>query len=233
MVVVGEPARAVVVAVGRLRAVRRDQVVAAAAVRSENRDRRFSEALARERHPVRHASSVTGLGAGEQLGDRRQPRLGRARGSPDALELNGRLPSPAVVVEALVDRQLDAVRAERIGVPQREGPGDDGVANPELPGDTHEDDRGDLVVVDAVPHEVVVRERLDGDDLHGRVDRRDPIPLDAPDDCDPPAVDLREAERVADRDRDLVPELRRADGVADQQQVRHRRKPTHADATRS
>ena len=71
------------------------------------------------------------------------------------------------------------------------------------------------------------RERLCRDDLDRRVDDRDPVALDAPHDRDAPPADLRVDERVADVDRDLVPELGVAVGVADDQDVRHGVEPTH------
>ena len=231
MVVVGEPAGAVIVSVGRLRAVGGDQVVAAASVRGEHVDGGRPEALGRERLTVGDPALVARLGAGEERCDRGHPSLRRPRRDPDPLELAGRLDAAAVVEVPLVDRQLDAVCPERIRVPEGKGRRHHRVAKPERARDPHRDRRRDVVVVDAVTYEVVVRERLDRDDLDGRVDRGDAVSLDAPDDRDAPPVELDVAKGIADRHRDLVPQLGRADGVADQEDVRHRRKPNRRRRT--
>ena len=121
----------------------------------------------------------------------------------------GGLPAPAVVEEALVGDELDAVAAERVGVPERERAGDAArVRIPSERDDLHGDRRSDVVEVDARAEEVVRREGLGRDDLDRRVDDGDPVALDAPDDRDPAPADLRVDERVADVDRDLVPQLR-------------------------
>ena len=103
---------------------------------------------------------------------------------------------------------------------------DDGLAQAERAGDADRLDRRHLVEVDAVADEVVERERLDRDDLDPGVDRGDPVAFDAPDDGDPTAAELGVTERVADADRHRMPELRRAQRVAHDQDVGHGREPS-------
>ena len=192
-------------------------------MRHERLDRDGAQALRCDGLAVGDAAAVCGLRQHEQRRDRREPRLGGARGDADAVELQLGLASPAVVEEPLVDGQLDAVSAQGVRMAQRERRRHDGVAQPHRPRDPYGQGRLDLVHVDAVPDEVVGRERLHRDDLDRRVDGGDAIALDAPDDGDAAAVELEVAEGVADRDRDFVAQLRRPDGIADEEDVRHRR----------
>ena len=128
-VVVPRPARALVVAVGGLWAVRRDRGRRRGSrARRTPRSRRRGERSHVSGSPSSIAAVRRRARSGEQLGDRRQPRLGRPRRGADALELIGRLAPPAVVEEPLVDRQLDAVGAERVGVLERERARHDGVS---------------------------------------------------------------------------------------------------------
>ena len=60
-------------AVRGLWAARHDEVVAAAAVLGEHRDRGLAEKLAGERLAVQHPPVVAGLGAREQLSDAAMP----------------------------------------------------------------------------------------------------------------------------------------------------------------
>ncbi len=154
VVVVGEPARALVVAVGGLRAVRGDQVVAAAAVRGERRDRRLSEALARERLAVRRRVPRHPARSG-RAARRSPPSPPRPRARPR------RMPSSSSGVfrrrRSSKSRwstvELDAVRTERVGVPQRERRRARRASRTPSARAMRTMIVGrDLVVVDAVPH---------------------------------------------------------------------------------
>ncbi len=61
----------------------------------------------------------------------------------------------------------------------------------------------------------------DGHELDRGVDDRDAISFHAPDDGDATVAHLGEEKRVADVDRHLVTQLRRAEGVTDQKHVGH------------
>ena len=87
VVVVRHAAAALVVAVRRLRPVRDDQVVPAAARRGERLHRGSSEELAGQGLAVHEPAAVGGLRSLEKRGDRGHPGLRRARGAPDAVEL--------------------------------------------------------------------------------------------------------------------------------------------------
>ncbi len=220
-VVVGDPSRSHGVAVRRLRAGGRDQVVATAAGGRKGGDRCRAKHLARQRRAVDDPSAVPGLRAGEQRRDRGGPRLGGTRRAVDALELERALPASAVVEHPLVDHELDARLAQSVGEPDGELAGH--LRAPEAEGLHLPDDVGrcEVVEVDALADEVVDGEGLRVDDVDGRIDGGDAVALDAPHDRDPALADLRVQERVADTERKLVPQLGRTFGVAHDQDVRH------------
>ena len=226
VVVVRDAAGARVVPVRRLRAVRDDQVVAAAAVLGEDVHGGRPQELAGERLAVHDPTPVGRLRPREEIGDRRHARLAGTGRAPDPVELGLGLPAPAVVEEALVRDELDSGAAERVRRPERERLGDAGAPDPEGLDDLHGDRRFDVVEVDARADQLVRRERLDRDDLDRRVDDGDPVALDAPYDGDAAPADLRIDEGVPDVDRDLVTELRTPHRVTEDQDVGHEVEPT-------
>ena len=151
------------------------------------------------------------------------PGLGGARRAPDRPRARRRsCRRRRSSKQPLVDDELDARGAERVGVPERERRR----ARRASAGRATATWRttlvgGDLVEVDAVADQVVDRERLRVDDLDRRVDDGDAVALDAPDDRDAAPADLGVQERVDDVDRDLVAQLGAAVRVADDQDVRH------------
>ena len=209
------------VAIGGLCAVCDDRVVAARAVLRERGLGRVAQQLGRERLAGDDPAALTGLRPGEERGDRSHRCLRGDRRSADALELGRRLPAAAHVEESLVGDDLDAGGAEVVRQPERERVGHPRARDAERLDCTDDLGRRDLVVVDPGGDEVVDRDRLHGDDLDPRVDDRDPVALDAPDDCDAAIADLGVDERVADPEWQLVSELEAPFGVAHDQDVGH------------
>jgi hypothetical protein len=210
-----------VVAVRRLSAVRHDRVVAPAAACGERFLGGGAQQLGGEPLAVHHPPCVTRLRPREERRDRGLAGDRRLRGAPDAVELVRRLSPPALVEEPLIGDELDAVGAQRVGDPDREGERHARPRDPERSDGAHRLRGLDLVVVDPRRDEVVDGDRLGRDDLDRRVDRCNPVAFDAPDDRDPPLADLGVEKRVADAERQLVPQLHAPLSVPDDQEVGH------------
>src|SRR5882762_4087295 len=115
-----------VVADRSLRARSDDEVVRSGAVGGERAGHRRLHALDREHFPVDlERTPAVRLRAPQEVTRRVHPRLGRALRAPDALELRIGLDAAAVIEEVRVHGQLDAVRAEAVGEPERERLRDD------------------------------------------------------------------------------------------------------------
>ena len=117
-------------AVGGLRSVRRDEVVAAAPCA-----RKTSIATARRRSDVSGSPSATrppspGSERASSAAIAAIPASAAREARRDPLALPRRLAPAPVVEEPLVDGQLDAVGAERVRVAEREARGHDGLAEP-------------------------------------------------------------------------------------------------------
>ena len=220
-VVVCDTARAAVVPTRRLRAVRDDEVVAAAAKRVELSRCRNLEALARERLSVGDSPRVGGLRAAQQLPHGRHARFGSALRLPDPVELGRALHPPAVVEETLVDVERDPCAAQPVGVRQREGRRHDRVRQADVLGEAEADLGEDRVQVDALRDELFGLVGLEGLHLDGRCHALDVVEVERDDAHESSAIDFRIRERVADGHGNLVAQLERALAVTDQQHVRH------------
>src|SRR5206468_9191440 len=140
--------------------------------------------------------------------------LARALGLPDASELGLVLRAAAIVEQVAVDDHIDAVRAQVVRMTDGEGRRHGHLLDPQLATGSQRDLELDLPTLLALRKELVRAEALQRDDLElGRVlaHARD---LERMEDHRPATVFLRVEELVRDRDRNLVAELGRADGVA-------------------
>ena len=120
-VVRGDRARAAVVPGRRLRAVRDDELLGGGAVLAEHPLDLELDPLAGERLAVEDEHAVAAVGAAQHVDADLLAGLDRAAGAADPLELDARLDAPALVEEGLVCLELDAVRAQEVGVTEREG----------------------------------------------------------------------------------------------------------------
>ena len=149
------------------------------------------------------------------------PGLDGAAGSADPLQLDARLHPPALVEERLVRLELDAVRAEEVGVAEwergrRRRPLDAEPAAAVEPQLALEGVRVEAATDELVRACVLEREHLQigAEVTHATGFER------ADHDAAPPAH-LGVEEGIGDRKRHLVPKLRRAHRVADYQHVGH------------
>ena len=197
-----------------LRAVGDDHLVGHGAVREELRLDPLLQQLAGERLAVHRETAVRALGAAQQLARDRDARLRRLLGAANAGELVRALRPSPVVEELLVDGQLDAVRPQRVRDPEREAPGDDRLRDTEPAHDAHRDLVRVRVQVEPAPPQLVGAELLERVDLEPGAEGLDAHRLHRADRDQPLPVDLRVDERIGDPERYLVPELRRANGVA-------------------
>src|SRR6185503_3837951 len=171
-------------------------------------------------------AAFPGLRAGEQGCYRGGPGLGGTRRAVDSLELEGALPSSAVVEQPLVDDELDTRLAQGIGEPDGElarharAPEAQGLGLPDDVG------RCEVVEVDAVADEVVDGEGLRVENVDRRIDGCDAVAFDAPRYRDAPAAHLGVEQHVDDVDGDLVAQLGAALRVTEDQDVGHAVEPT-------
>ena len=117
---------------------------------------------------------------------------------------------------------LDPVRSQRICDVEREGPGDDRLGDTQLAAGPGDDLVADLVLVAPASHQLVEAVVLAGMHLETR-QRAEPRELQRVRDHVPRAVPLEVEEGIRDGERDLVPELGRANGIGVDQDVRHGR----------
>ena len=115
-----------------------------------------------------------------------------------------------------------AVGPQPIADPEWEPLGHDRPLDAEGRHHLREQRRKELVGIQPRGEELLDGKRLSRDQIDRVISECDAIALDAPDDRDPPAVDLRVDEWVADVDGNLVPKLRQTERVADQEDIWHR-----------
>ncbi len=221
VIVVLDAAGAGVVTVRGLRPTGDDQVVGEAAVQSEGRMSGPLQGGDGERLAGDGAPFVSGLRRGEERCDRGSGGVGGSRRSADPRDLGGRLAPASIGEEARVDDELDADGAKPVGETDGEALGHERPPEPEALDHLDGEPGADLVGIDALADERVGREGLARDQLDPGVDGRDPVALDAPDDRHAPPTRLGVDERIDDRDRHVVTQVRRALRVADDQHVRH------------
>ena len=206
------------VADGRLRPVRDDEVVAARAVVDEHAADRRLDALARQRLAVELQALAVRSRLAEQLARRAHRGLGRGLCATDAGELGSGLDAAAAVEALAVGRQLHARRAQPVGEDHREAPRDDRLLDPEA---AHRAN-GDLVV--DLPPRHPAPPQLVEPELFQRMQLEVPQPVQQRglhradhDVAGPVRLDVQE--RVADGPRHLVAQLRRADRVGEDDDV--------------
>ena len=221
-VVVVDPAAALVVAVGRLGPVRDDHVVAAAAELRERLPRRrrggARRSAARRRRGGRRRRAPSARAARRsrpcpprpppaRRGSRRAPKsdLRRRRSSKNRWSTTSSI----------------AVRPQPVADPEREARGDDRPLDPERAPPSARTAPGRPRRRRARRPEAGRAGRSRPARARSSARGARPIALDAPDDRDAPAADLCVEERVADVDRNLVPELRETERVADQEDIWH------------
>ena len=182
-------------------------------------DQLARELLAVDGHPAAVRARTT-----EQVDTGGHPRLGGALGAADPGELGPGLRPAAVVEEGLVDAQLDSVRAQVVGLTERELVRHDRLRHAELAADPDEDLEQGLLGGLALGVQLVEPEVLQWMRDETRRGRLDPADLHRMGRDVPRSADLEVVERVRDRQRHLVPELGRANRVGDDDDVRHRRR---------
>jgi hypothetical protein len=195
-----------------LRPRRDDEVVAARVVLRE-------DDVHRRLHLLDRQPAVSDPRA-QQLARDVHRRLGRALRTPHPGQLGLRLHAASLVEEVLVDRQLDPVRAQMVGEPERKRLRDDGVGDPdrlcaaqrELGADRrHPEARLAELVDPEVVHQVqLVEVQL------GEADRLHRVGHDV---LRPVLLGVQN--RVGHAERHLVAQLRRAEGVGVDQGVGH------------
>jgi hypothetical protein len=142
-------------------------------------------------------------------------------GPADALELGVVLDAAALIEELAVGRQLEAVRAQVLREHERERVRDRRVRDADLLHAAKRQFERDLPVLEAGVEQFVQPEPERRDQLGVDACLLEPRPFEVGDDDVLPPVDLRVQERVAERERHLVPELRMANRVAVDQDVGH------------
>ena len=115
-----------------LRAVRDDELLGRGAVLAERALDLQLDPLAGERLAVEGERAVRARGAAQQLDADRDPCLDGPAGAADPGELVLVLDAAALVEEALVGGELDPVRAQEVGVAEREAGRRDCALEPEL-----------------------------------------------------------------------------------------------------
>ena len=181
--------------------------------------------LAGERLAVEREDSVRPLGALQQLEADGHARLDRAAGAADAGELVLGLHASAFVEEALIGRELDPLRAQVVGLTEREGIRSHRGLETELPHGVQVQLALDLVRVEPALQQLVDADVLVREHVEPRAELRDAARLERADDDGTLAAGLRVEERIGHGERHLVAQLGRADGVGDDQHIGHRADP--------
>ena len=220
-VVGGDRAGAAVVADRGLCAVRDGELLRCGAVLAERALDLELDPLAGERLPVEGERAVRSRGGPQQLDTDRDTRLDRAASAADTGELVLGLDTTALVEEARVGGQRP-VRAEVVRVAEREAARRDRALEPERAGRREVDLLGERIGVEAALEQLVDADVLEREHLEVGAEVPDPAGLERADDDAALAAHLRIEEGIGDRERHLVPQLGRADGVRDDQDVRHR-----------
>ena len=172
--------------------------------------------------PSRTSAPLRAVGAAQHVDADLLARLDRAAGSADPLQLDARLHPPALVEERLVRLELDAVRAQEVGVTEWERGRGRRPLEPEPAAGVEPQLALEVVRVEAALDELVRAGILEGEHLQVGAEVAHATCLERADHDGAPPADLRVQERVGDRQRHLVPKLRRAHRVADDQHVGHR-----------
>ena len=201
--------------------VRDDELLRGGAVLAERALHRELDPLAGQRLAVERERAVRARGAAQQLDAGSDAGLDGAARSTDPGELVLVLHAPPLVEEALVRGQLDPVRAQVVGVLEREAAGRRRALEAELLAGTEVELAVELVVVEPPLQQRVDARVLERQHLEIGAELGDPAGLERADDDRALAADLRVEERIGNGERHLVAELRRADRVGDDQDVGH------------
>ena len=177
--------------------------------------------LARERLAVVEQRAVRGLGLAQHPRDDGHAGLRGGLRAADPGELVRVLHAAAGVEEALVGRDLDAAAAQQVGEPEREAVRDDRVLEPDLLAEARRELVLRVVRRQPAEDELVPAELLDRMDLGVDPGGLEPRVLERSDDDVPPAVPLGVDDRIGEPERDLVPELLRAQRVGEHEDVGH------------
>ena len=185
------------------------------------RPQRGPDALGGQHLAVELQAPADGLGGPQQRRRGGHAGLRRVLRAPDPGELRRRLHTPARREGLVIDDELDAVGAQPVGDRDGEVRRDLRGAQPGA-GDEPRDDL-ELRLVTRHPRrdEVEEAQLVDADELGVRPDRRDPLALERVREDDRPPVRLEVGERVDDRERHLVAQRRRPDGVPVQEDAAH------------
>ena len=215
-------ARAAVVTGRRLRAVRDHELLGGRTMLAEHPLDLELDPLAGERLAVEDEHAVAAVGAAQHVDARLLAGLHGATGAPDPLELEARLDATALVEVGLVCLELDPVRAQDVGVAEREGGRGRGALQTELPAGSEPELTVERVRVEPAPDEPVRADVLEREHLQIEAESPHAAGLERADHDAAPAADLGVEEHVGSGQRHLVAKLRRAHRVADDQHVRHR-----------
>ena len=224
-VVGGDRARPAVVPDRGLGAVGDDELVCGGAVLAEHALDLELDPLAGQRLAAQREHAVRARRGPQQRDAGGYSLLDRAARAADARQLGLGLDAPTLVEEALVGLELDPVRAQVVRVAEREGRGRDGALDAEVPAGVEVELPLVRVRIEAAPEQLVDADVLERQHFEAGAELRDPAGLERADDDGAFSGDLRIEERIGDGERHLVPELRRADRVRDDQHVGHRRDP--------
>ena len=152
------------------------------------------------------AAFGSGLGTSEQLGRCGHPRLGGPLCDSDALELDRRLRAPPQLDCCIVDGQDDPVLAQAVAEPQRKVGRDDRLADADLPHGAELDLTARFVHRQAALDELLVAELEVVQQLGVGQLTLYAVRLEARSQDVQSPVDLGVEQRIADRDRNLVPQ---------------------------
>ena len=205
-----------------LRAVRDDELLGGGAVLAEGPLDLELDPLAGERLTVERERPVRAGRGAQQLDADGDTGLDGAAGAADPGQLVLVLDPAALVEEALVGGELDPVRAQVVGVAEREAGGRGRAPETQLLAGAEVELLVERVAVESlleqrVDARVLEREHLEPDPQLG-----DPAGLERADDHGPLPADLGVEERIGHGERHLVAQLGRADRVGDDQHIRHR-----------
>jgi hypothetical protein len=201
--------------------VRDDELVSDCSARDEGLEDRHLDELGGERLAVHDESGAAGLGPAQQPAGRVHPGFGRALRPTDPGQLGPALDPAAILEEVELRGELDTRLAEPVGELRGKGPGHERLGHPESPAGVDHDLEQHLVARKPLRDQIVVAELLVRVGLRSAGDLPHAVDLEGGEDDVPLAFALHVEERVGDRERQLVPELRRANRVRVDEDVRH------------
>jgi hypothetical protein len=212
-----------------LRAVGDDHFAALDVMVSEDVLDRALDPLGRERLAVDLEAGTVRLGAPQQVARDVQRRFASLLRLADPAQLRGGFCAAPVLEQVAVDHDFDPVRAQVIGVGDRERRRHRRHGDPELAAGTQRELELDLPALLPSGVELVGAELLDRDDLELGSGLAHAGNLERMDDHRPPSVLLGVQEGVRDHHRHLMAKFRRTNRVAANQNVGHGADPIPTD----